>query len=97
MAFLEILDIGMSVRLCIVHKGPTWFIKEEEIRELMWIILGPCKGGVQGFWTQISNGPKRIQDSNFKMARFWIQISNWTRFRIQNFSYFWDSNFKPLF
>ncbi len=58
--------------------------------------IGPCKGGVQGFWIQMSNGP-RIQDSNFKMARFWIQILNWTRFRIQNFSYCWDSNFKPLF
>ncbi len=31
------------------------------------------------------------------MARFWIQIFIWTRFRIQNFSYFWDSNVKQLF
>ncbi len=51
---------------------------------------------MQGFWIQISNGP-RIRDSNFKMARFWIQILNWTRFWIQNVSYFWDLNFKPLF
>ncbi len=39
--------------------------------------------GPQEFWIQISNRPQ-IHDSDFKMARFWIQTLIWTRFRIQS-------------
>ncbi len=56
----------------------------------------PCKGGVWGFWIQISNG-SQILDSDFKITGFWIRISDWSGFWIQNFWYSWYSNFKPLF
>ena len=89
-------------RCCLLSYG-------EYVGYSCWLsgVLGvPCKGGSRDsgfkfqtdpvFKIQISNR-SRVQDSNFKMARFWIQILNWTRFRIHNFSYFWDSTFKPLF
>ncbi len=60
-------------------------------------VIGACKGGgVQGFWIQISNGP-RILDSNFKTTRYSIQNLNWTIFWVQIFLYVWDSYLKPLF
>ena len=46
-------------------------------------VVGPCKGGVQGFWIQMSNGP-RIRDLNFKTARF--KIINWARFKFFHIS-----------
>ena len=75
--------------------NPAWLTLRKAMHFDTWV-AGPCKGGVQGFWIQISNRPG-ILDSNFKKGKilddelgFKFQ-SNFLGFIFQNV---FDSGFK---